>query len=295
MHYRNRLGRSGILVLVIVGLTAASAAAARWVPWAPLNSCLFCGTPNAPGELAAVRAEREAGGTVAMRGSAGRPGVAGAIADRARPQIPPAPQNGVGQNAASADSRHEWQPWGTGSAFHTGGTAESTPSLGGLSRLMSMSISGGGSSVNTPPASQSPEFLPGEAEKLSATSPPPPSAPPSEPGPVPPSERNGTPAPIPPGPGGYTPPTRPTGDLSPTPPATPRGSPDPTDPFHEHDTPPPAPFVPPRPDGPLDTNGPTATLPTGGSPSPNPEPGSILLLGTGVIAVLGVLRRRRVL
>jgi hypothetical protein len=298
VHHRYRLGRSGILVLVIVALTAASAAAARWAPWSPLNSCLFCGTPDTPAELRTARAERDAAIISGVR-AAGAPRAAGAIAGRPQAEIA-APLTGVQQQAApapaAADSRHEWQPWGTGSAFRRD-SAASTSGLGGLSRLMSPSNSGGGSTVNTSTAAQEPAPVSGEAEKLQATpqlpSPSPASAPPSEPGPPAPPASNSKPALVPPAPGGYTPPTRPTVDLSP-PPLTPPASP-PTEPFHEHETPPPPPFVPLQPTGPLDTNGPTATLPTGGTPSPNPEPGSILLLGTGVIALLGALRRRRML
>jgi hypothetical protein len=296
VRYRYTVARLGILALVIVGLAAASAAATRWTPWSPLNSCLFCGTSDATGAAAVARAGRDAAGTSGARATPGKRSTVRSIADPSAQPIAAAPLNGVRQDTASvADgSRHEWQPWATGSAFRGPGGAEGSNALGGLSRLMSMSISGGGSSVNTSASTTSSANGSGVAVKLE----PAPSAaaarPAPEPAPsasAPPSGSNSrtdaavqapTPMPtaaqLPPGSGAFTPPT---------------GGPHATASFNEQNTPPPPPFMPTPPGGALDSNDPSGTLATGGSPSPTPEPGSILLLGTGVVGVLAELRRRR--
>jgi hypothetical protein len=73
--------------------------------------------------------------------------------------------------------------------------------------------------------------------------------------------------------------------------------PAPTEQFNSQNTPAPAPFVPPPPAGPLNANDPAGTLVGGAvsSASPTPEPASVLLLATGMLAVIGELRRRQVL
>jgi hypothetical protein len=67
-----------------------------------------------------------------------------------------------------------------------------------------------------------------------------------------------------------------------------------TDPFHEHQTPPPDPFHGP---GAFDPGTPGGGHIAGGgsSVSATPEPGAVLLLGTGFLSILGVLRKRRLL
>jgi hypothetical protein len=67
----------------------------------------------------------------------------------------------------------------------------------------------------------------------------------------------------------------------------------PTDSFHEHENDPvndPPPNVLPDPGG---TGG--GSGPGGDDLSPTPEPGSMLLIGTGLIGILGALRRHRLL
>jgi hypothetical protein len=66
----------------------------------------------------------------------------------------------------------------------------------------------------------------------------------------------------------------------------------PTDPFHDHTNPIPDGFAGPIPTVPLDPGGPGGKPGPGGTVSPTPEPGSILLIATG-LGIFGVLRRRR--
>jgi hypothetical protein len=297
VSYSQKLGPRGILVGVIVGLAAATAGAARWTPWSPLNSCLFCG--SAPRDIASAAMSHGSGprgdAAIAAHGSATAAHHAAADDDGPLPAIGRAPFSGLRDSAAAGDdSRRDWQPWGTAESVRVN-VGESSVVLGGLSRLSASSIAGGGSTVRVSPAATA--HANAAVDNAPAVDPPaanPPSPAPPAPRPSGPPSTAPVTTPVavvptlPPGPGGFTP-----NIPAPADPAPP--SPDPTDTFHHQDDPAPAPFVPPAPTGPLGPNDPAATVSTAAVPAATPEPASLMLVATGLVAVVGELRRRRVI
>jgi len=315
--HRKSLSRLALLVVALVAVSAAATAAMRWTNWSPLNSCLFCG--GLRGSEPPARAASPSGGegTSGVRASDSRR-ADGTAFDASGAPIGLAAVNGTSDGSRPADSsRPDWQPWSTSSIRGESGGASAT-ALGGLSRLMSMSITGGASAIrpSTTPTPAPPIVEKTEPPAPAAAAPPAPAPtpetpptpappapappnlpdpplppnlpdPPLPPGPTP----SPSPAPLPPDPGGNTP-TIPNVVPS-APPVVPVVPP--TDPFHEHTTNPPDPFVPPPPTGPLDPNDPGGVTPTGSAPSPTPEPGSMLLVATGLAGVFAELRRRRVI
>ena len=281
VSYRRQLVRYLVLVLVLVALAAGTTTATRWMPWSPLDSCLFCGgsnaaTPTAPRELAAVAAT-----TGPLAGRLGH-SVNHAEVDLAPSALPTEMSALTTERTSSQTERsNDWQPWGHATNQRSDG-GNNASLLSGLSRLSSSTISGGGSavrpSVETTHVTVASEHA--DAPSLAA---------PAAAAPTPRGSATTTiAAALPPGPGGFSPST-PTSAAALTP--------NPTGTFHEQDNPPPTPFVPPPPVGALNANDPGGSLPVHGSstPSPTPEPASVLLLATGVAAVFGELRRRRVM
>jgi PEP-CTERM motif-containing protein len=296
--YLNNLRTRGVLVIIIVALAAGTAAASRWTSWSPLNGCLFCGAPpsrasspvtiSADARVAPAAVAREQV-TAHSRGAAARAGDTELPPPSSAVRVAPESE----RRSAGDDSQRTWQPWETTAATRVNG-ADSPTLIGGLSRLSSSSISGGGSSVHVPPpaAPAAPAEYRDPGTQV-VIGPPSPAAPHDD---SPHGPGNGPPGP-PPTSITVPPPLIPIHDPAPLPPgggATPT-VPDPTDPFHEHDNPPPSPFVPPAPNGPIGGSDPGGTLPSGSSPAATPEPASMLLLATGVAAVFGELRRRRVM
>ena len=293
MTYRNRLGRYVGLLIVLIGLAAVTTTATRWTGWSPLNSCLYCGASPASGPSDADARVR---GGAAKRTLAARLGLSSNRAESdaapstvASAALSTANGNGSLSRSASGDA---WQPWGNAARSRGSASADGTV-VGDLSRLMASTTVSGGSAVRSPVATPSPyqaEHKAGPEPEHHLPSPPaqPPAAEHGSPGPgghESPRPTLAVPEPLTPGPGGWTPPAH----------NPPHAEPPPTTPFHEHENPPPAPFVPPAPAGVLGPNEGSGAFPTDGSPSPNPEPASLLLIATGVAAVYGELRRRRVM
>jgi len=227
----------------------------------PVNTCLSCDTP-------AVDAGRSAGSIDAgVVGTAGAFRSGGGAVAAAGPggssTAGLAAQRGAGESGLSKQtgSRASWQPWGTTwKSYRSDSSNGSAPSssLGGLWRLMNLTYRGAPAAVDTIARSARP----------------------------PAADRTAPPARTsrPPAPGAAAPPAAASPSVGVA-----------TDPFRESESPTPDPFVPPAPAGPLDPGGPGPTPGPGGDPSPTPEPASILLIGTGLAAVVGALRRRQLL
>jgi hypothetical protein len=288
--YQPKFSRWALMGIAIVAV-AAAAAAAGWTPRIPVDSCLFCGT----GEPDSSSAKVDSGAGAATGGGFGTRAGLPEHATSAGSTIPAAAPIGPTSSATASRSsagRSPWQPWAPSSApfraYSSAGKGPS-PTLGGLWRLMTLrrpaSTTGADviakntaapvPKVASPAKPAAPKAPPAATSPATAPRLTPPPQPAPSPTPVPAPE----PAPSP------APPSAPSSPVNPAPPAPP------TDQFHEHEPPSDGP---PSVTPPLDPGGPGGGTPSGGGFSATPEPGSMLLIATG-LGILGILYRRRLI
>ena len=288
MIYRSRV------VFTVGALAVASAAAATipWQTWKPVTACLLCGVQDS-GEAVVVRptdAARDVGSGFVS--SHARSSASTYAPDSV--STPTAETKSLSRDSSSsrfAAAPRGWQPWGSGSEsnrFASSGFSGPSAPQGGLWRLMSLhphhgAGSAASSTIHTVAHGSSP------AASRPVKAPPAPHHSPS------PSSGSSPSSPASGSTGTNATSTTSSGDSG----SAMAGVP-PTDPFHEHQTQPPDPFHGPGFDpgapagGPGSIGGGGKGL-GGGRVSAAPEPGSILLLSTGLLGIFGTLRKRRLI
>jgi len=301
--------RGAVFVVALVGVAAV--AAAMWNQYTPTRVCLYCGTPEHYETALNATPRATTGAPSSRRSDLGLPPKPQALPEDQ--SDPPSHSQTIG--SALADAPRGWEPWDDSKSlespeFNPAATGPLWFGRGELRRMMAggghFGEPAGGIATAAPRRSHDEESQPHLTS--SATVPNPAPSPgndgssdnagsnPRNPGsnPAPPNQGSPTTTATP----STAPSTTPTA-TAPVAPGASSGTPStasPTNPFVEHVTPPADPFVAPRPVGTLDPAGPggTVTAP-GGGPAANPEPASVFLIGTGLLALLTDLRRRRVI